>query len=94
MAPDDLDPISKLRLGKAAQWVALAVVLVGLIGGVLVALTPTDGAEGAMRQNVLFALACCLGPSVFAAIPLFIVGRMIRRSARQSDVGSLYRGWD
>ena len=94
MAYHDLDPLSKLRLGKAAQWVGIASILLGIIGGVLVALMPTEGTRATPEQNVLFGIFCCFGPSLFAAIPILIVGRMLRKSARGNDIGSLYRGWD
>ena len=95
MAPDDLDPVSKLKLGKIAQWIGISVIAMGVIGGILVVVVPTQGAApDALRQNVMFALACCLAPSVLTAIPVMVVGRLMRRSAKSNDIGSLYRGRD
>jgi hypothetical protein len=94
MAPSDLDPISKLRLGKAAQIVGLAAIAIGVIGGALVALAPTDVGDATARQNLLIGVSCCFAPALLASIPILIVAGMLRRSARSDDVGSLYRGWD
>jgi drug/metabolite transporter (DMT)-like permease len=94
MAPSDLNPVAKLRLGKAARLVGVAVILIGLVGGALVALSPTQGADGATQQNLMIGVFCCFGPSLLASVPILIVGRMLRESARRDDIGSLYRGWD
>ena len=94
MAPSDLDPISKLRLGKAARLVGIAVIAIGLVGGALVALSPSQGSDGATRQNLMIGVFCCFGPSLLASVPILVVGRMLRESARDDDIGSLYRGWD
>ncbi len=94
MIGSDLDPVSKLRLGKAASWIALGVIAVGLIGGALVALMPTEGGDATAQQNLLVGAFCCFGPALLATIPILVVGRMLRRSARAEDIGSLYRGWD
>jgi drug/metabolite transporter (DMT)-like permease len=94
MAFDDLDPVSKLKLGKAFQWVALAAVAIGVIGGILVALSPTEGTDMTTRQNILFGIFCCFAPTLLPAIPLMIVGRMMRKAAQPDEAGSLYRGWD
>lgn len=94
MAYDDLDPVSKQKLGKIFQWIGIAAISVGVIGGILVALAPTEGTDMTTRQNILFGISCCFGPSLLAAIPALIVGGMMRRAARDDDSGSLYRGWD
>lgn len=94
MAPNDLDPITKLRLGKAARLVGIVMIAIGLVGGVLVALSPTEGTDVTTRQNLAAGIFCCFGPSLLAAVPIMIVGRMLRESARGDDIGSMYRGWD
>ncbi len=88
------DPREAMRLGKVILRVGLAVIIIGIIGGALVALSPVENNDMAARQNLLFGLACCFGPSVLIGIPAVVVGRMMRSSAQQDDIGSLYRGWD
>ncbi len=92
MALSDLDTASKNRLAKAARLIGIAVIAVGLIGGVLVALAPTEGTDTATRDNVRIGVFCCFGPALLTSIPVLLVGRLLRQSVHENDIGSLYRG--
>ncbi len=93
MAFDDLDPVSKLKLGKTFQWIGVAALAVGAIGGLLVVLGP-DTSDMTTRQNILFGIFCCFAPTLLPAVPMIIVGRMMQKAARSDGSGSLYRNWD
>jgi uncharacterized YccA/Bax inhibitor family protein len=87
-----MDPVSKRQIGTVLIRGGVISIIVGAIGGLIVALVPTDPAQASATQDLVFALACCLGPGLLGGIPAILVGRMMLKRERRDDIGSLYRG--
>jgi len=93
MLPTDLDPASRLKIGRALLRVGIVVVLLGVIAAAAVALTPTDPDTSTPTQNTQFGLVFCLGPALLGGVPCIIVGRQLSKQDHPDDIGRLYRGF-
>ncbi|MGI6368655.1 MAG: hypothetical protein ACOX2L_09955 [Anaerolineae bacterium] len=92
MLPTDVDPRGAQEIGALLIRIGIIVMVVGGLVAAAIALTPTDPETATRGQNMVYALAFCLGPALLAGMLSMVVGWSMRRNKPPEDIGSLYRG--